>query len=99
VAAYYLDTIAVLKRYVLETGTARVQALAAPSVRNSLFIARITLAETVAAATRRERGGSITPLDAATAIADFQLDFASQRTGSAARATGPLQPQVRSDDC
>ena len=39
---------------------------------------RITQAETVAAITRRERGGSITPQDAATAVADFQLDFARQ---------------------
>ena len=35
-------------------------------------------AETVAAITRRERGGSITPPDAATAVGDFQLDFARQ---------------------
>ena len=77
-AAFFLDTSTVLKRYVQETGTAWVQALAAPAVRHSLFVVRITLAETVAAITRRERGGSITPQDAATAVADFQLDFALQ---------------------
>jgi predicted nucleic acid-binding protein len=78
VAAYFLDTSTVLKRYVQETGTAWVQALAAPSARHSLFVVRITLAESVAAITRRERGGSITPQDAATAVADFRLDFARQ---------------------
>jgi len=78
VAAFFLDTSTVLKRYVQETGTAWVQALAAPTVRHSPFVVRITLAETVAAITRRERGGSITPQDAATAVADFQLDFARQ---------------------
>ena len=77
-AAFFLDTSTVLKRYVQETGTAWVQAVAAPTVRHSLFVVRITLAETVAAITRRERGGSITPQDAATAVADFQLDFARQ---------------------
>ena len=77
-AAYFLDTSTVLKRYVQETGTAWVQALAAPTLRHSLFVVRITLAETVAAITRRERGGSITPQDAATAVTDFQLDFARQ---------------------
>ena len=77
-AAYFLDTSTVVKRYVQESGTAWVQALAAPMVRHSLFVVRITLAETVAAITRRERGGSITPHDAATAVADFQLDFARQ---------------------
>jgi hypothetical protein len=44
--------------------------------RPSLIIARITLAETVAAITRRERGGTLSPADAATVLADFQLDFA-----------------------
>jgi uncharacterized protein len=78
VAAFFLDTSTVLKRYVQETGTAWVQALAAPTVRHSLFVVRITLAETVAAITRRERGESITPQNAATAVADFQLDFARQ---------------------
>jgi len=78
VAAFFLDTSTVLKRYVQETGTAWVQALAAPAVGHSLFVVRITLAETVAAITRRERGGSISPQDAATALADFQLDFARQ---------------------
>jgi uncharacterized protein len=78
VAAYYFDTSTVLKRYVLETGTAWVQALAAPAARHSLFIVRITQAETVAAITRRERGGTITAPDAATAPADFPIDFASQ---------------------
>ncbi len=77
-AAYFLDTSAVLKRYVQETGTPWVQSLTAPSAGHSLFVVRITLAETVAAITRRERGGSITPPDATTAVADFQVDFARQ---------------------
>ncbi len=77
-AEFFLDTSTVLKRYVLEIGTPWVQALAAPATGHSLIIVRITLAETVAAITRRERGGSITPADAATAMADFQLDFARQ---------------------
>jgi predicted nucleic acid-binding protein len=79
VASFFLDTSTVLKRYVLETGTAWVQqALAAPIARHSLFIVRITQAETVAAITRRERGGTITPGDAATALTNFQLDFTRQ---------------------
>jgi predicted nucleic acid-binding protein len=41
-------------------------------------VVRITLAETIAAVTRRERGGSITAGDAATALADFGLDFSRQ---------------------
>jgi uncharacterized protein len=55
-----------------------VQALSEPAAGHSLIIVRITLAETVAAIIRRERGGTITPKDVATALADFQLDFARQ---------------------
>ena len=54
------------------------QALAAPSAGHSLIVVRITLAGTVAALTRRECGGSLTPQDATTALADFYLDFARQ---------------------
>jgi uncharacterized protein len=78
VAAYFLDTSTVVKRYVRETGTSWAQALAAPTAGHSLIVVRITLAETVAAVTRRERGGHISPQDAATAVADFHLDFARQ---------------------
>jgi uncharacterized protein len=78
VAVFFLDTSVILKRYVLEIGTPWVQALAVPTVGNSLFVARITQAETIAALTRRERGGSITPQDAATAVADFDVDFRYQ---------------------
>ena len=45
----FLNTSTVLKRYVQETGTPWVQALAAPTAGHSLIIVRITLAETVAA--------------------------------------------------
>lgn len=77
-AAFFLDTSTVLKRYVQETGTAWVQAIAVPTAGHSLIVARITLPETVAAITRRERGGSITPQNATFALAAFQQDFARQ---------------------
>ena len=77
-AEYFFDTSAVVKRYVHEVGTAWVQGLAAPAAGNLLFLVRITQAETVAAVTRRERSGHISPHDSATALADFQYDFAHQ---------------------
>jgi predicted nucleic acid-binding protein len=77
VAIYFLDTSAVVKRYVLETGSAWVQALTA-TAGNVHYVARITRPETVAAITRRERGGQILPADAAAALADFDLDLARQ---------------------
>jgi hypothetical protein len=53
VAIYFLDTSAVVKRYVLEIGTAWIQALTDPAAGNVHCIARITPPETVAAITRR----------------------------------------------
>jgi uncharacterized protein len=78
VAIYFLDTSALVKRYVSETGTAWVQALTAPTAGNVHCIARITRPETVAAITRRERGGHIAPANAAMALTDFDYDFAQQ---------------------
>lgn len=78
VAVYFLAPGAVVKRYVLEPGTACVQALTAPTAGNVHCVARITRPKTVAAITRRERGGHITPVNAATALIDFDQDFARQ---------------------
>ncbi len=77
-AVYFLDTSTIVKRYVQEIGTAWVQALAAPTNGHSLFLVRIALAETVAAVTRRERGGFLSAQAAGIALADFQYDFAHQ---------------------
>lgn len=73
--AYFLDSSAVLKRYVAETGTIWVRALFDPIRANRVAIATITGAEVVAAVARRARGGGITAPDAAQIIGDFRLDF------------------------
>jgi predicted nucleic acid-binding protein len=78
VAAYFLDSSALVKRYVIETGTAWVTGLLDPTARNRLYIARITGAEVTAALTRRERGGHLSAFDAAAAIAFFQHDYANR---------------------
>ena len=77
-AAYFLDTSAVVKRYAQEIGTPWVQSLATPAAGHLLALVRITLAEAVAAVTRKERGGLITPQAAVTALNDFHNDFAKQ---------------------
>ena len=77
-AVYFLDTSAIVKRYILETGTAWIQGLTDPAAGNVHCIARITRPETVAAITRRERDGQIAPADAITALTDFDQDFAQQ---------------------
>jgi uncharacterized protein len=78
VAICFLDSSAVVKRYVLESGTAWIQALTAPDAGNLHCIARITRPETVAAITRRERGGHISPTNAVKALKDFEVDFSQQ---------------------
>jgi uncharacterized protein len=75
VPIYFFDSSAVVKRYVIETGTAWILDLMNPRAGNQLHIARITGVEVVSAIARRTRGGSVSIADAAIAIADFRYDF------------------------
>jgi len=63
VAVYYLDTSAVVKRYVAEVGTTWVSALCQPTAGNTLNVTRITGAELIAALFRRVQVGSLTPTE------------------------------------
>jgi hypothetical protein len=74
-AALFLDSSAALKRYLNETGSAWVEGLFDPSAGNTVFIAAVTGVEILAAITRRARGGSIPPLDAVAACAQFRVDL------------------------
>lgn len=66
---FYLDTSAVVKRYLVETGTAWVMALAAPAGGHTIIVGEITRVEAAAAIaarhrapggiTRRERDGAV----------------------------------------
>ena len=77
---YYLDSSALVKRYVNETGTAWVVSITDSTANNRIHIARITGVEVVSAITRRTRSGSITVTDANTAIALFRHDFLNNYT-------------------
>jgi predicted nucleic acid-binding protein len=74
-AAYFLDTSALVKRYATETGTAWVTGLIAPSAGNLILVARITGVETVAAIARKRKGNLLSPPDAATASATARQEF------------------------
>jgi predicted nucleic acid-binding protein len=74
-AGYYFDSSAAVKRYVSESGTGWVSGLLAPAAGNSIYTARITAVEVVAAITRRARGGTLAPPDAAAAITRFRADL------------------------
>jgi hypothetical protein len=74
-AVYFLDSSALVKRYVREMGSAWVSGLFDPSLNSDVLIAAITGVEIVAAITRRARGGSITMADATTVINQFRNDL------------------------
>lgn len=70
-AVYFIDSSALAKCYVSETGTTWVQALTDPASGNSLYVVRITLVELVAAISRRRKNGDLTPAAAAAALSDM----------------------------
>ena len=75
-AAFFLDSSALVKRYTTETGSQWILSLVRPSAQNSLYVARITGAEVVAALARKRKGKRISPPDAAKAINRFTRHFA-----------------------
>jgi uncharacterized protein len=78
VRVYFFDSSALVKRYVLEAGSAWATAIADPTSGHDLYLARITAVEVISAITRRTRGGGLTAADAATALGRFRHDFGNQ---------------------
>ena len=74
-AAYVLDTSAIVKRYIMETGTAWVRSIADPAASNLIYLANITDVEMTSAVVRRQRGGSISAADAAAMLTQFRQDL------------------------
>jgi predicted nucleic acid-binding protein len=76
-AAYFWDSSALVKRYILETGSTWVQALTDATAGHDLFIVRLTMVEITSAITRRGRGGTIPPGDVATILGQFRREAAA----------------------
>jgi uncharacterized protein len=76
VAVYFLDTSAVVKRYVQEIGTAWIRGLADPSAGHFLYLARITDVEVTSAIARRRGQAGLTTGQAGAALNQFRLDLA-----------------------
>ena len=74
-AAYFLDSSAVVKLYIAETGTNWLKSLISAHQQHSFYIARITQVEVVSALARRGRAGSFTPAGLSAALAQFRLDL------------------------
>ncbi|WP_414621758.1 type II toxin-antitoxin system VapC family toxin [Calothrix sp. CCY 0018] len=77
-AVYFIDSSALVKRYISETGSTWILNLFNPSLNHEVLVAAITGVEIVAAITRRARGGSINVTDATTACDQFKHDFVSE---------------------
>lgn len=71
-AFYYLETSALVKLYVRESGTERVLALANRTTENRLAILALTQVELRSAVRRRERNGEIPPLVATQLLEAFK---------------------------
>ncbi|PSB51531.1 nucleic acid-binding protein [filamentous cyanobacterium Phorm 6] len=76
-AFYYVDSSALVKRYIRETGSAWVLSLFDPSLNNDVLIAAITGVEIIAAIIRRARGRSISTTDSTLACVQFRSDLQS----------------------
>lgn len=74
-AVYFVDSSALVKRYVSESGSAKVLGIFDPALQNEVFVASITGVEIIAAISRRSRMGSITPTDATLLCSEFRNDF------------------------
>ena len=75
--AYFLDSSAIVKRYVAETGTVWVSDLFNPTAGNKIYATRIAGIEVVSAIARRRRGKNVSSKDAADSIKQFKLEFVS----------------------
>ena len=102
---YFLDSSALVKRYVTETGSGWIRALTDPAARNPLIIARITWVEVLSALARRQREGSIASSDVTRAIRTFSYDLdmqyqVAELSAALVRAAGELviQHPIRAYD-
>ncbi|MEQ9233189.1 type II toxin-antitoxin system VapC family toxin [Coleofasciculus sp. E2-BRE-01] len=77
-AAYFIDSSALVKRYINEIGSVWVLNLFDPQLNNDVVIASITSVEIIAAITRRSRDGSISATDATAVCHQLKSDLQSE---------------------
>ena len=79
-AAYYLDSSALVKRYIAETGSGWLRQLTDPTQSHVLYTAAVAGPEMIAALVRRARGGQIPASAARHGVANVRLDWRSLYT-------------------
>ena len=75
---YFLDSSALVKRYVTEAGSNWLHALLAPETGNQIVVARITWVEVLSAFARLQRQGNLNAGDIAGVIQAFRYDWDTQ---------------------
>src|SRR4051794_13905188 len=71
-ALYFLDSSALVKRYVQETGTAWIRALTRRNPSTVIYVARITTVEVTCAIARRRKGRTLTSAKASSILHRFR---------------------------
>ena len=79
-AAYFVDSSALVKRYVQETGTAWVRGITRHSPSTIIYIAHITAVEVTCAVARRRQGKTLTPPRASSILHRFRQHLAGRYT-------------------
>jgi len=80
VAAFFVDSSALVKRYVQEVGTPWVRDVTRQSPSTSICIARITAVEVTSAVARRRKGRTLTPAKASSILHRFRRHLAGRYT-------------------
>lgn len=77
-AAYFLDTSALVKRHVRETGSGWIRSLTGAKTPHTIYLARITAVELTSAVTRRQRGGSLSSAQCGAILGHFGRQLAQR---------------------
>lgn len=77
-SVFFLDSSALVKRYVSEPGSTWIQSITALSAGNSIVIVRIAWVEVLSALARRQREGNLPPEYVIRAIQAFRYDLQAQ---------------------
>jgi predicted nucleic acid-binding protein len=72
---YFLDSSALIKRYVTETGSDWLTNLIEPTSGNRIYVARITAVEVVSAIKRRELSGNLNAAEANASLTRFRREI------------------------
>ena len=77
-AAYFLDSSALIKRYVQEQGTQWVRRTTEPGSGHQLFVARHAILESAATLLRQARAGNVEAQEASAAVTHLRQAFAHE---------------------